>query len=53
LKTIVVVVNEGASGSESFRQVFLPEGAAVVIEVDAAGLSDIGESKSRSRFRAK
>ena len=43
LPTVGVIVDEGASGSHGFGEVFLPEGTRVMDEVDACFVCDVGE----------
>ena len=43
LPTIVVVVEKGAAISERFRKIFLPERAAVVFEMNAGLVGDVGK----------
>jgi hypothetical protein len=33
---VVLVIEEGTPGTQRFRQVFLPEGSAIVVEDNAA-----------------
>src|SRR5215471_1812065 len=46
-EAVVIVVNECAAGSQSFRQVFLAECAIVVDKANARGLRDIGKVNFR------
>src|SRR5215468_5352365 len=46
-EAVVIVVNECAAGSQSFRQVFLAECAIVMNKANARGLRDIGKVNSR------
>ena len=43
LPAVVVVVDEGDAGAESFREEFFAEGAVVVDVADAGFLGDVGE----------
>ena len=44
LPAVAIVIDECAARAQSFRQVFFPEGAVVVDEVDAGGFGDVGEA---------
>ena len=43
LPAVVVVVENADTAAHGFRQILLPEGAAVVLEVDAGLCRDVGE----------
>ncbi len=49
LPAVAIVIEEGAAGAQRFRQELAAEGAAVVMEVEAGGLGDIGETETEIR----
>ena len=51
LPAVAIVVEKGAAGAESFGQELSAEGSAVVLEVDAGRIGDVGEAKSESIAR--